>query len=394
MLNQVGLPVLALLVWLVVSYLISRALKRNDVADGMWGLGFVLLAWVSLPDFQDIPLSDSLLLGIVTFWGVRLSVYLWIRLLSKTEDPRYVRMRESWGAAEPVRAFISVFLLQGILLAIIAAPVVLRLSQDAFIGVTAFDFLGLFFCAIGLIFEVISDGEMMAFKTKSQKGQLLQSGLWRLCRHPNYFGEILVWWGIYFLCISGPLGFWAIFSPILISFLLLKVSGVPMLDQLMSARSPDFAKYAASTRALLPFGREQVYAFLGICVAMLFLDIFWLGFLMQDFYVQQARDFVRLDSAGGYDPLIWATVAVYFCIAVGIQFFAVESSRKAGEVLFRGGFFGLISYGIYEFTNLSLIKDWPLEMALVDISWGVVLCTLAAGAGHWARKSCAKGVAG
>lgn len=383
-------PLAALLGWFLVSYFLSRLLKRNDVADPMWGTGFVALAWASSVSIEHFDLRTPVVLWLVTFWGVRLSVYLWVRLWAKPEDIRYQEMRKNWGASEPLRALTTVFLLQGVLMGVITLPMIFTLLQSgkgaSVPALGGWDFFGFSFAILGLLFEVISDGEMMRFKARSKKGEILTTGLWRWSRHPNYFGEILFWWGIFFLSLAGPLGWWGIVSPILITFLLLKVSGVPMMDRLMAQKGQAFRDYSQRTRALLPFGLQHLGVFFGIMAAMLILDIFWLGFLMQDFYVEQARALVRLDERGGYDPLMWAVVGVYLCIPLGIQFFAVTPSRLAGEVLFRGGFFGFVSYGIYEFTNLSLLKDWPAEMALVDLGWGVVLCSVSAYAGHWVRE--------
>lgn len=392
MIDSLTLPALALLLWLIFGYLLSRGLKRNDVADPMWGLGFVVLAWASAQSFFDLDLRSRIVLLLITFWGLRLSAYLWIRLLGKPEDLRYQNMKKSWGKSEPLRAFFIVFCLQAFLLAIVAAPSVLTLIHAREIPIPeleqlgGWDFFGLSLAILGLFFEVIADGEMFRFKASAKKGQILDSGLWKLSRHPNYFGEILFWWGLFLLCIHGPLSWGAVVSPLLITFLLLKVSGVPMLEQLMKDSVSSFSVYQQKTPALLPFGATEIWTFFGISGAMLVLDIGWLGFVMQDFYVQQAKSLIRLDAQGGYDPLLWAVAGVYLCIPMGIQFFAVQSSNKTGEVIFRGGLFGFFSYGIYEFTNLSLLKDWPLEMALVDLGWGAFLCSASAYAGHLVRQ--------
>jgi|GEM_PF-38508 len=386
MINTLTVPSITLLLWLVVSYLLSRGLRRNDVADPMWGLGFVALAWASIQSFFELDFRGRILLLLISFWGLRLSTYLWMRLLRKPEDHRYQNMRKSWGNQEALRAFFIVFLFQAFLLSIIAAPFVLTLiaSHKAYqpLQLGGWDFLGFSLALLGLFFEIVADGEMNHFKTRAQKNQVLETGLWSLSRHPNYFGEILFWWGAFFLCLQGPLSWWAVVSPLLITFLLLKVSGVPMLEQLMKEKGKSYLDYRQKTRAILPFGSAEVWTFLGIGGAMLILDIGWLGFLMKDFYVAQAKALIRVDLQGGYDPLLWAVAGVYLCIPLGIQIFAVLPSQKTGEVIFRGGLFGFISYGIYDFTNLSLLKDWPLEMAMVDLGWGAFLCACSAYVGH------------
>ncbi len=248
------LLILGLILFLYMSawFAMSLVKKRNDVADVAWGLGFVLLAWVSffLGKAQG---ARGLLIGLlVSIWGIHLAWHIHARHQGRAEDYRYAKWREEWGQWFYFRSFTQVYLLQGALLFIIALPILL-INKRTGRALGILDLIGLAIWILGFIFEVVGDAQLARFiKDSSNKGKLMQSGLWRYTRHPNYFGEVTMWWGIYFVALSAPHGFLGIIGPITITFLILKISGIPMLEKKM-IEHPDFPEYRRRTSVFIPW---------------------------------------------------------------------------------------------------------------------------------------------
>ncbi len=247
-------PTLALMLWLYMStwFVISLARKRNDVADVAWGLGFVLLAWASF-FLSEVRGTRGLLVNIlVTAWGVRLAWHIYTRNRGKAEDYRYLAWRHEWGKWFYTRSYLQVYLLQGLLLLIISLPVVM-INRSAHGALGFVDGIGVCVWVLGFAFETVADAELARFaRDPRNRGKIMQSGLWRYTRHPNYFGEIVQWWGIWVLSLVVKGGCLAIIGPITITFLILKVSGVPILEKKM-AENPAFADYKWKTSVLLPW---------------------------------------------------------------------------------------------------------------------------------------------
>ena len=247
-------PSLALLLWLYMSmwFVISLIRKRNDVADVAWGLGFVLLAWASF-FLSEVRGTRGLLVNfLVTIWGVRLAWHIYTRNRGKAEDYRYLAWRREWGEWFYARSYLQVYLLQGLLLFIISLPVMMiNRSEAGNLGVL--DWTGVCVWLFGFLFESIGDAELARFaKDPGNRGKIMQSGLWRYTRHPNYFGEIVQWWGISVVALAIKGGWLGLIGPATITFLILKVSGVPMLEKKMS-ENPAFADYKRRTSMLLPW---------------------------------------------------------------------------------------------------------------------------------------------
>jgi uncharacterized membrane protein/protein-S-isoprenylcysteine O-methyltransferase Ste14 len=241
---------------------------------------------------------------------------------------------------------------------------------------TYWDFLGSIFAVLGIMIESVADKQLIDFKNKSSKEDILDQGLWSLCRHPNYLGEILFWWGIFFFSISVNNSFITIISPILITFLLTKVSGSPMLEKLLEKKGESFKIYLNKVpRSIIPCSLKDILTFLVLVFFLLVLDGLWLGYLLKDFYIEETRE-VALISQGSWKPVLWAVYGVYFFIPFGLFIFSIKKSTSATNSFLYGSIFGLITYSIYEFTNIALLKNWPLDMALVDIIWGPILCGL------------------
>jgi len=243
--------VLAMLVYMTVWYGVSRALKRSDVADIAWGLGFIFVAWYACATAPTQLDSLALVVNIlVTIWGLRLATHIFLRNKGKTEDKRYIEMRQKWGKWVAVRTYTNVFLAQGALLVLIATPVLLANYSGH--HTVSWQWLGVAIWLVGFFFEALGDWQLSRFiKNPQHKGHLMTSGLWKYTRHPNYFGEVTQWWGIFVLMCTNSMALWGIIGPLTTTILILKVSGVPLLENKMKA-NPEFSDYAQKTSMFVP----------------------------------------------------------------------------------------------------------------------------------------------
>jgi len=236
-------------IYMTAWFIVSRVIKRNDVADVAWGLGFVVLAWVLYASRPSIQLSLAVLL--VTIWGIRLSVHILLRNIKKPEDYRYQQWRKEWGKWFTLRSFFQVFMLQGLLLVFISAPLVFmgRSGQDE---LHIINWVGVIIWSCGFFFEALGDYELGQFiKNPKNKGKIMQEGLWEFTRHPNYFGEVTQWWGIWLVSFGSPWFAWGVIGPITITVLILKVSGIPLLEKKYEGNK-DFDKYKLRTSKFFP----------------------------------------------------------------------------------------------------------------------------------------------
>jgi len=240
----------ALLIFFYMNllFLLGQLLRDNSIADIGWGLGFVLVAgWMHVFFSDEGTLLPTVVVGL---WGLRLSTYLFYRSRRKgAEDWRYARWREQWGRWAIVRAYLQVFLLQGIFMWIIALPLMQRPAEWP---LQWYQVAGLLLWLIGFLWEAIADEQLRRFKSDAaNQGRIMREGLWKLSRHPNYFGEILLWWGVFLLTL--PFGNWVVslLSPLTITWLLARVSGVPMLEE-KYADNPAYQRYVRETNALVP----------------------------------------------------------------------------------------------------------------------------------------------
>ncbi|MEQ1849853.1 MAG: DUF1295 domain-containing protein [Candidatus Peribacteraceae bacterium] len=241
---------IALCVHVHIWFLISLIAKRNDVADIAWGLGFVLLTWVGW--WISGGSARSLLVStLVSIWGLRLALHIGRRCLSKPEDARYRAWRESWS--HPIlRSYLQVFVLQGLLLFVIAVSA-LFIHASPPSGLKILDLVGALIWTAGFIVESISDQQLRHFlRDPANKGKVMDKGLWRYSRHPNYFGEVVLWWGIFVIALGVPGGVVTIWSPLMITVLILFVSGVPMLEKKYAGR-PDYEEYKKKTSIFVPW---------------------------------------------------------------------------------------------------------------------------------------------
>lgn len=222
--------------------------KDNSIVDIIWGLLFVVSTWVAFLLDRNFFVSQWIVLACVTLWGLRLSAHILIRHWGKGEDFRYKKWREEWGEWVVPRAFAQVYLLQWALHLLIMVPVFLVMFR-AQTGLEWWHICGLFLWAFGFFFEAVGDWQLTQFLKVKKKGQIMQTGLWKYTRHPNYFGEVTQWWGLWL--IAAPLAWWAIVGPATITYLILYVSGIPMLEAKYKGR-PQWEAYAKKTSAFFP----------------------------------------------------------------------------------------------------------------------------------------------
>ena len=240
---------------MVTLWLCSLMLKDASIVDRFWGLGFVLIAAVIAMVQPSLDGHQMILLTIVSIWGLRLSIYIQIRNQGHPEDPRYQEMRRHHGDRFWWYSFFSVFCLQGIIMLIVAMPVIFVMSDSrSFETVSLFVFLGFLVWLTGFIFEAGGDLQLARFKKNpGNKGKLLTTGLWSFTRHPNYFGDACQWWGFgMFAWGTGLTGYLTFIGPIVMTLFIRKVSGVDLLEKSLKTAKPGYAEYIASTPPFFP----------------------------------------------------------------------------------------------------------------------------------------------
>jgi steroid 5-alpha reductase family enzyme len=248
----IGLGVI-LALWCVV-WLISVRIQDASVADIGWGLGFVLLAWGYCGLSTQLTPRSWLVAGLVTLWGTRLSVHILRRKRGNGEDPRYQAMRAAQGPPFWWRSLFTVFWLQGAILWFVALPLLVAVRAPQPTTLTAVDGVGIVLFAIGFGFEVVGDYQLGRFKAEpSSRGQVLDRGLWRYTRHPNYFGDATLWWGLFAISAATPRGWLTVLSPALMTYLLMRVSGVTLLEDGLKASKPGYPEYITRTPGFLPW---------------------------------------------------------------------------------------------------------------------------------------------
>jgi steroid 5-alpha reductase family enzyme len=241
----------AVFAYMTAVFLLALSQKNNSIVDVAWGPGFILVALVTLLLEPGVQARQVLVGGLVAVWGLRLAGHIFLRNRGRGEDFRYAKWRREWGRWFVPRSFLQVFMLQGVFMLMISSPILL-VNRSTERGLTLFDALGSVVWLVGFFFEAVGDYQLKKFKEKPEsKGKIMMSGLWRYTRHPNYFGEAALWWGIWLLALSVPGGWAGIISPLTIGFLLLKVSGVTMLEK-KYAGNEDFTAYARRTSSFFP----------------------------------------------------------------------------------------------------------------------------------------------
>lgn len=236
-------------------FLIGKRLKRYDVVDMAWGLVFIVIAvgvlfhYILTTD-DDIYWGKLLITALVAIWGARLATHIGHRIArTKEEDHRYVEMRAKWRGNLEANIYTRVFLAQAVLATIIALPVIFVNTASQF-DVPAFLIAGAIVWLVGFVFETVADLQLESHLVH-HKGELMTKGLWKYSRHPNYFGEMTQWWGIGVMALSIEYGWFSLIGPLLITFLLLFVSGVPLAEKSATKR-PGWKEYKRRTSVVFP----------------------------------------------------------------------------------------------------------------------------------------------
>jgi steroid 5-alpha reductase family enzyme len=239
-------------------WLLSLALRNASIVDIFWGTGFVITNWVGFALTPEGFLARKVLISLlVTVWGLRLSLHILRRNWGKGEDFRYQAWREQAGDKWWWQSFFKVFLLQGALMWIISAPLLAAQVSPAPASLTFLDLLAVVVWVEGFIFEAGGDLQLARFKANPEnKGKLLNSGLWRYTRHPNYFGDAAQWWGFYLVALAAG-GWWSIFSPLIMTYLLRNVSGVKLLEKSLVDTKPGYREYVETTNAFFPWSPRK-----------------------------------------------------------------------------------------------------------------------------------------
>lgn len=240
-----------ILTFMFLLWLASLALKNAAIVDIFWGFGFVLTGWLFFAlTPQGLILRKILLMTIVSIWGLRLTLHIYIRNHGKAEDFRYAAWRAEAGKAWWWRSFFKVFFLQGLLMWVISIPLLAAQITDA--PFSWLDLFGLLVWTVGFYFKAAGDAQLSAFKADvNNKGKVLNSGVWHYTRHPNYFGDATQWWGFYLLALAAG-GWWVAYSSILMTLLLLRVSGVALLEKTLKDTKPGYREYIERTSAFFP----------------------------------------------------------------------------------------------------------------------------------------------
>jgi len=238
---------------MLALWLVSLAIKNVAIVDVFWGLGFILIAAVAAACNGPPTARVQLLLAMTSLWGLRLATYLLYRNWGKGEDRRYGEMRKHHGERFGRVSLVTVFLLQGVLLVWIGLPLQVAAVAKSAAPLGLLDGVGALLWFVGMTFETVGDYQMARFQSeRANEGRVMDRGLWRYTRHPNYFGDFCVWWGLYLTAAAGGAAF-TLLSPLTMSLLLLRVSGVALLEQTIGDRRPDYAEYRRRTSSFFPW---------------------------------------------------------------------------------------------------------------------------------------------
>lgn len=243
---------IAIAALMIGTWLLSLVLRDASIVDIVWGLGFVVVAWVVRLQGDTETARQWLLVALVTVWGLRLAGYLFWRNHGRPEDYRYRAMRKRWGSRFPLVSLVTVFVLQGVLMWVVSLPVQLgQVPDEPGLGVLAV--VGTVVWLVGLTFEAGGDLQLARFKSDpANEGKVMDRGFWRYTRHPNYFGDACAWWGIAIVAAESGLGAWGLIGAAVMTLLLLRVSGVALLERSLKKRKPEYQAYIDRTSAFFP----------------------------------------------------------------------------------------------------------------------------------------------
>jgi steroid 5-alpha reductase family enzyme len=245
---------LVIMTLMTTLWLISIFIKNVSIVDLFWGFGFVLTAGFYFLKTDGFEPRKIILLMLVSIWGLRLSVYLAWRNLGKGEDFRYKQFRKNYGENRYWWiSFFQTFLLQGVLMWLISAPLLGAQFYSLNKPLGVFDFIAIAFWIIGFCFEAGGDIQLARFKDNPlNKGKVLDKGFWKYTRHPNYFGDSSVWWGYGLFCLASG-SYLPVLGSLLMTALIIKVSGVALLEKSLTEQKPQYKEYIQKTSAFIPW---------------------------------------------------------------------------------------------------------------------------------------------
>jgi steroid 5-alpha reductase family enzyme len=255
MLPIFGWNLLAVFIMMSGGWIVSLICRNVTIVDSLWGFGFVVIVWLTafLPEGGYAPRS-LLLAALTTCWGLRLCVYLSWRNWGSGEDPRYAEWRRRSGSNFWLTSLVKVFWLQAVFQWTISLVLQVGQLSAAPARMTWLDGLGLLIWGVGFFFESVGDWQLARFKANpANRGRVMNRGLWAYTRHPNYFGEFLIWWGFYFITLSVPGSWWTVVCPVIVTTVLLKMTGIPLTEKSIIERRPAYREYIASTSAFFPW---------------------------------------------------------------------------------------------------------------------------------------------
>jgi steroid 5-alpha reductase family enzyme len=239
---------LVLVVWLV-----SLGLRDASIIDVCWGLGFVPIGWLCWALGDSAPGRRLALAAMATLWGVRLALHIGVRNHGRPEDFRYARLRERDGGRFWLTSLYRVYLVQAALMWVVALPLMVGSTHGADSGLGALDGVGVGVWAVGLAFEAVGDLQLTRFRADPANGRrVMDRGLWRYTRHPNYFGDVVAWWGIGLVALGAGGAWWALAGPAVNTLILVRLTGKPLLEATIGERRPGYADYVARTSGFLP----------------------------------------------------------------------------------------------------------------------------------------------
>jgi steroid 5-alpha reductase family enzyme len=252
MANAMLIAALTITIVMLTTWVISLMVKNASIVDIVWGLGFAVTSWVLALTVDGDSTRQILLAVMVGVWGVRLGGYLAKRNIGHGEDWRYKAMRKKKGPKFGLISLVTVFGLQGLLMWIVSLPVQFGNADDT-PGVGPIAVMGIIVWLVGLSFEAVGDMQLARFKKNPDNaGKVMDKGLWSLTRHPNYFGDALLWWGIGLVGAETGSGVIGLVGPLVMTVFLLRVSGVPMLERSLMKRREGYAEYVARTSGFIP----------------------------------------------------------------------------------------------------------------------------------------------
>lgn len=256
LLNTIGYTALLVFGYMTALFFIALLVKDNSIADIAWGPGFIIATAFSMLINGAFDAPQMIVTFMVAIWGLRLGIRIFRRNRGRGEDPRYKKWRAAWGTWFIIRSYLQVFMFQGFILLVNVLPVMVLASSERYALIWS-DYIGIAVWICGFLFETVGDYQLDAFiRNPGNRGRIISGGLWKYSRHPNYFGEVTMWWGIFIIAIPCEYGWVSLAGPLMITVMILFISGIPLTERMMASK-PGFQEYKKRTSVFIPwFPRE------------------------------------------------------------------------------------------------------------------------------------------